>query len=63
MAKEAEKQDTLQKTNDQAVVTLQEGKTNGAEEGLMLAGEFLVLVLIMLLLFCLLTKLIQKLRK
>ena len=63
MAKEAEKQDTLQKTNDQAVVTLQEGKTNGAEEGLMLAGGFLVLVLIMLLLFCLLTKLIQKLRK
>ena len=49
MAKEAEKQDTLQKTNDQAVVTLQEGKTNGAEEGLMLAGGFLVLVLIMLL--------------
>ena len=63
MAKEAEVQDTLQKANDEAVATLNEGEENGAEKGLMLAGGFLVLALIMLLLLCLLTKLIRELRK
>ena len=56
-------QDTLQKANDEAVVTLNEGEEDGAEKGPMLAGGFLVLALIMLLLLCLLTKLIRELRK